>query len=731
MTPTFSKAYNQFKSLFSVNKKIQKYDAPNVAYKVSKSQSYNTESNKPEIEDFLLAFNLASDVYQPQTWKLVEIYKNIENRDAHLKSLIRTRISKISNRNFRITDSNDKELPCTELLRKKWFRKYLNYCMYAKFYGFSVIEFTPTNKIYEFDVTDFDRRHINIDNQIIMKDYLSADYLQMKRGFDLSNMQKYQNADNYYFYGTDKTLQPYFLDCKYNQHDLGLLEVASCLAILKRHSWSSWDTFEKLFGVATRIAKTNMRDSKAKNEVLAWLEQMGQAAYGVFEHGTDIEVLPNPQTDVYNVYKQKINEVDAQISKLILGSTMTTDTAANGNRNLGDIHQATTDEITQDDILDMQDEVNSDLIPFLQNFWKFPIPKGAKFEFYEKNEASLEQKVKVVDMLLKNGKQLDEAWLAETFDVKFAKQVLPSANPTEKKKSNLVLAKNSYNHDLHKFYNTKCNCCYHGNEKVNSKEFQNYLKFKATNSIESDFETLLKHIFNGVEVSEQQLTKQASLYFEVLAESLTNEQGFGSVENAIQKDMVASLRDNIAVFSAAKTIDEQKVLATLLYNVDTGNFRSFEDFKNLALQTHSYYKGSWLQAEYNYALRSANSAKQWMGIQETKNIYPLLEWQTAGDELVRYSHKLLDGIILPVDHQFWATHPTPLAWNCRCVRRQVSLTETDNVQTPQNSIPYIQVDLFFQNNAGITKKIFNDHHAYFARMNEAEYKKAEDIANKL
>ncbi|PPE69495.1 minor capsid protein [Caldimonas thermodepolymerans] len=45
---------------------------------------------------------------------------------------------------------------------------------------------------------------------------------------------------------------------------------------------------------------------------------------------------------------------------------------------------------------------------------------------------------------------------------------------------------------------------------------------------------------------------------------------------------------------------------------------------------------------------------------------PYLLYRTMGDAAVRPGHRLLDGVLLPKSHEFWATHYPPNGHNCRC-----------------------------------------------------------------
>jgi phage gp29-like protein len=321
--------------------------ADDIAYNFQRLKYYNTVNDIPQIEEFINAYATAVDANAPSRWELMDIYKNIHNRDAHLKAKIRERVARIRNRMFRITDSNNLELEITKLFRKKWFSDFLYNAMMAKFYGYSLIEFSPSTKPFEFFISNFDRRQVVIDSSAIVKNYMSADYSGLWKG------NATEKPNELYFYNTNKDIQKYFFEVRFDNDDFGLLEVIACICILKRHSWGSWDEFERLFGVPLRVAKTDTRDQKTLGKIDDFLERMSTSAYAIFPENTELQIVESKQSDTYNVFDKKIDKVDAQVSKLIMGSTLTSDTAANGNRSLGDIHIKTADEILQEDIIDI------------------------------------------------------------------------------------------------------------------------------------------------------------------------------------------------------------------------------------------------------------------------------------------------------------------------------------------------------------------------------------------
>ena len=104
-------------------------------------------------------------------------------------------------------------------------------------------------------------------------------------------------------------------------------------------------------------------------------------------------------------------------------------------------------------------------------------------------------------------------------------------------------------------------------------------------------------------------------------------------------------------------------------------------------------------------------------------MYPNLKYVTAGDARVRDAHKILDGLILPINHPFWKSHTAPLDWGCRC-----HIEQTDN--DPSKVIPSYKVKPEFQNNAFHSGKVFAEP-AYAKELTSVETKKSNKLAKKL
>lgn len=139
-------------------------------------------------------------------------------------------------------------------------------------------------------------------------------------------------------------------------------------------------------------------------------------------------------------------------------------------------------------------------------------------------------------------------------------------------------------------------------------------------------------------------------------------------------------------FTSAQTIGTD--VATTLYNEFRDNIQGLKgeaDFKARVmpiLRDKGWLKnlddealGSRVDLIFDTNLRTSRSIGKWNRIQANRALLPYLQFRTVGDERVRGEHRVLDRILLPVDHWFWDRHFPALWFGCRCVVSQLSRSQ--------------------------------------------------------
>lgn len=365
---------------------------------------------RKEVTDWQQARIIRRDPFNPITYLIQQLYKDAM-LDNHLQGAIENRILRVVNKEFVLKDGDDQiDKERSKLIQKRWFRHLIRKAMESKFYGYSMCfinDFTSGNIR---KITDLPRENIIPERGLLLKEAHNPS------GEAIS----YNMFPNFLIY---IQLLP---------ESIGILERVAPMTIYKRHSWASWDEFEQIFGVPIRIARTMINTEKHKNELQSWLETMGTASYAIFDKQVDVEIKENQKTDSYNVFLQKITAIDKQISKGIVGQTMTMDDGSSQSQ--AEVHQQTYQEITDADIMDVQDWATDDFLPVMRNLG-YDIPEGYYIELIEKTVIKPKDKIKIDGELLRAGVPLTDKYLEDTYDVEIDKEKPRNAPKPEESES--------------------------------------------------------------------------------------------------------------------------------------------------------------------------------------------------------------------------------------------------------------------------------------------------------
>lgn len=84
-----------------------------------------------------------------------------------------------------------------------------------------------------------------------------------------------------------------------------------------------------------------------------------------------------------------------------------------------------------------------------------------------------------------------------------------------------------------------------------------------------------------------------------------------------------------------------------------------------------------LKTIYDANMRASAARGQWEQIQRVKDRRPYLMYLHFASRHPRVAHQAWNGIIRPVDDEFWDTHFTPNGYKCHCKTRQLSERDLD------------------------------------------------------
>ncbi|MCL2246185.1 MAG: DUF935 domain-containing protein [Lentimicrobiaceae bacterium] len=344
---------------------------------------------RKEITDWQSARTMRRDPFNPITFFIQQLYKDAM-LDNHLQGAIENRILRIVNKEFVIKDAEgniDKKR--SPMIQTRWFRTMVKKAMESKFFGYTLLFANNLNSPNR-QILELPRENVIPERGVLVKN-----------AFD-------PNSDAIHF----RDFPNFFLYIELGDNAIGTLERIAPMTIFKRHSWASWDEFEQIFGIPIRIARTAIQSDKHRNELQTWLEFMGTASYGIFDKQVDIEFIENQKNDAFRVFYEKIQAINKEISKGIVGQTMTMDDGSSQSQ--ANVHLSIYNEITAADAQDIQDWVTDDLFPILR-YWGFDIPEGFYMSIMDKEVSSPKDKIVIDEILMRNGYNIKTDYIEEFY----------------------------------------------------------------------------------------------------------------------------------------------------------------------------------------------------------------------------------------------------------------------------------------------------------------------------
>lgn len=209
--------------------------------------------------------------------------------------------------------------------------------------------------------------------------------------------------------------------------------------------------------------------------------------------------------------------------------------------------------------------------------------------------------------------------------------------------------------------------------------------------------------------------KRVQKFIETHADVLSDATSKGIGDREADFAFRQSLENSNYIFSGMKTFHELNEAFPRLTD-EEGNRKSFRQFVEDVRSIHDTYNKNYLLTEYNFAMASANAARQWVEIERDGDEY-LLQYRTMNDDRVRPEHAALEGVTLPPSDSFWDAYYPPNGWNCRCHAVQVrrsKYTATDHEEALRLGQQATAKDTrgIFRFNSGKERKTFPDYNPY-------------------
>lgn len=351
---------------------------------------------RKDIGDWRQAWQMAINVDNPNRQRLYDIYTDVAI-DLHLSGCVQQREGFVLGRSFKLVDENGKENEdAAKFFAKPWFKQLMRYALDANYWGHSLIELGDLT-------TDINGKLTYNGVKLIKRKHVIPEYNRVvpELGMDWHS-------------GIDYHQSPF---CDWlievgQPEDLGLYLKAATQTIPKKNALAFWDTFAEIFGMPMRIAHTTTRDDKELAKMEKMMAEMGTEGWGLFQEGTDIEVVESTKGDAFNVYDKRVDRANSELSKLIIGQTMTIEDGSSLSQS--ETHLEVFENLVDADRDMLRDIINEQLIPRMIRHG-FPL-QGIHFEWDDSIDYTPEQQKAFEEMLL-NHYEVEGNYFIEKYGV--------------------------------------------------------------------------------------------------------------------------------------------------------------------------------------------------------------------------------------------------------------------------------------------------------------------------
>ncbi|MFI5218245.1 MAG: DUF935 family protein [Bacteroidia bacterium] len=359
----------------------------NIIQKIEVSQ--NRRSSQ-DIDSWRNAIKSAESVFYPRRTLLYDLYSEIL-LDGHLTAVVEKRKLSVSNTPLLFIQDGKANEEISGLIETENFLSLLGYVLESKIWGHSLIE-------------------LSFEDGTLMPQLIPRKHVIPEKGIILRNQNDVA--------GFNFRELPYmnFVLESGEKDSLGLLMKAAQYVIYKRGGFGDWAQYCELFGMPFRVAKYDGYDEKTRTDLENALKAAGSAAYIVIPKEADLNFIQNNTTGSSILYDMLIDSCNKELSKLVLGQTMTTE--ASGAYAQAKVHHEVEKEILFADKLFVKNILNDKLIPLLR-IHGYNV-EGGKFIFQEKE--NIDKKTRL-DMDLKLAKRIkiDDNYFYETYNIPLPK----------------------------------------------------------------------------------------------------------------------------------------------------------------------------------------------------------------------------------------------------------------------------------------------------------------------
>ena len=342
----------------------------------------------------------------------LQIFEEMEEKDTHIDHCINIRRQSVVSTPFELitNDESRKGKQIYEWIEKQLFNN-------ISFNRFILNMLDGLSKGYS--VIQTRREIVDGKKELVHYDSLPPWYF----GFDKENRLLYfeeseidgkvLNEDEFIVFSKEPRYQ--------NRYGRSVMTVGVYwLYYFKKMDWKLWIDFLQSYSKPLPISKAPTHFSDSERDMLSKMtKKFRDILYASIPEGADIQLLQANHTGITEAYETFINNVNKEISKTILGQTLTSENLGVGSYSLGQVHERMFRNIITSDCNDIEDVINAKIRFWVNENWGNYEAPFIQFDTSETEDLSkrIDVDVKIADKAITLVKRLGKDYINETYNV--------------------------------------------------------------------------------------------------------------------------------------------------------------------------------------------------------------------------------------------------------------------------------------------------------------------------
>ena len=341
-----------------------------------------------DLGTFKRAISSAENVDYTRRTRLYDMYAEAL-LDPHLYSVIRKRKSAILGSPIEFRRGGVPDEAINKQIESPWFYRFIGDILDAQFWGFTLVQFYTDDKGW-IDYTLVPRKHVDPQLNLIRR-----------YQHDIAGIP-FEEYDNLLMI---RDAEP-----------LGLLACCCPYTIYKRGTVGDWAEFSEIFGMPVQEYVYDATDEESRRRVIA--DIVANGSNRIFVHADDNTfrfVESGNKTGSADVYDKFVERCNAELSKAVLGNTLTTEASETGTQALGTVHKEVEDELAKADRKYVLNVLNYDMTDIFRDLGINT--DGGEFSFVQPEVMTASEKADLFQKALNMGIPIDDDYIYEQLGI--------------------------------------------------------------------------------------------------------------------------------------------------------------------------------------------------------------------------------------------------------------------------------------------------------------------------